>query len=149
MFIEDLTEIDYRILEFINKNEPIKIEDIKAHFYDIDSLEYRIKILSTPEYKQTSYTNIPIKNSYFIAEEYEETVNSYGLTSYNYLQIYNLTDMGKKALQDYKTHTDKEKKELWLKNAWIPILVSVVTTLIVNWLPTMLLWIQQWFASLQ
>lgn len=145
MLVENLTEIDYRILEFISHNEPIKIDDIKNKLPNISSLEYRINLLATPEHRKVGYDYVPIDNTYCLKEECE-----YGngvITTVKGLQIYSLTDMGRKALQDYKTEKKRKKRELWIKNAWPPILVSVATNLLIIGIKWLLPLIQKWLSN--
>lgn len=147
MIVENLNDTDYQILEFVNSNEPVKLSDIKSNFPNIDSLEYRIKVMATAEFRKNGYISTPIKDTYCLEEQYEHLTNEHGIAHTKGLQIYSMTNLGKKALQDYRSHKKQINRELWIKNAWLPILVSIVTTLIVNWLPLLLSWIQQLFAS--
>ena len=60
---------------------------------------------------------------------------------------YVLTPLGIKTLQDSAHAEQKYRREFWLHNAWIPILVSIVTTLIVNSIQAMWPKILQWASS--
>lgn len=120
-----LSDTDFKILEFINKNEPVKIEKIKSAFPNISSIDYRISLLSKMDYNQTLYCFLP--NTSYITQEYAISKSSFD--SNEPLGIYRVTDFGKKSLQDYKSNIKKHKKELWLKNAWIPTIAAFITTL--------------------
>lgn len=145
MFIDDLTETDYSILEFVKNNEPVSLADILQGMPNVATLEYRIKLLSSPEYHQS----IPFfkDNSSCLEEEFECIESLEGYNEYVGLKIYTLTDMGGKALQDYHIKTKRRCREMWLKNAWIPILVSLATNLVINVIKRLLPLIQVWVSS--
>lgn len=137
----ELTETDFKLLKFISENEPVGIEKIKAKLSDIDSIEYRISQLKNMEYRTVASIQIPIENTSYVYEEYDyDNGKSLG--------IYSATDMGKKALQDYCHKQNKSKKEFWLKNAWIPILVTIATNIVIGGIKQLWPLIQQWFSSI-
>lgn len=142
MFVEDLTDLDYEILDYISQNEPVHIDDIKNHFPNIASIEYRIEVMKTPEYHQSMHIRLVTENTFCISEKYEIFKDELGISHNRYLQIYSITSLGKKALQDYKVKKAKHRKELWLKNAWIPILVSLATNLLIAGIKSLLPLIQ-------
>ncbi len=137
----ELSDIDFKILEFISKNEPVEIEKIKSEFPDILSIDYRIGQMSEMDFNEASHCYLP--NTSFIAQEYEKPTSSF--ETKKSLGIYRITDMGKKSLQDYKARIKQHKKEIWLKNAWIPITVSIITTVLITYiipkLPSLLKWL--------
>lgn len=49
---------------------------------------------------------------------------------------------------DYLAYYRKERRDLWLKNAWIPIIVSIVTTVAVNYILPMLPSTIEWLARI-
>lgn len=61
---------------------------------------------------------------------------------------FRITDFGKKTLEDYFYNRKYENKQLWLKNAWIPIIVAFVTTLLTNFLIPMLPQILGWLSDI-
>lgn len=61
--------------------------------------------------------------------------------------IFCIAPLGKKALQDYQKQNKVDKRMLWLKNAWIPILVSIATNLIIDGMRQLLPLIQEWVSS--
>lgn len=125
--MSELSDVDFKILEFINENEPVEIKKIKSKFPEIASIGYQIEQMSKQTFSQSGSCYIP--NTSFIIQEYEEFEEPKGsFEPAKPLGIYTVTDFGKKALQDHKEYTKNRKKELWLKNAWIPIIVSFVTT---------------------
>lgn len=54
---------------------------------------------------------------------------------------------GKRLVEDFLDKERISRKELWLKNAWIPILVSIATTLAINVLKSLWPLIQQWASN--
>ena len=58
--------------------------------------------------------------------------------------LMSITNLGR----DYLIYCRQRKKELWLKNAWIPILVTIVTNLIIDGLKCLSPQIQQWLSSI-
>lgn len=130
---EELSEIDYRILEFVNKKGCFKASVIRESLSDIESLDLRLRILSAEKMNLLQYYNFDIDALF----EDPEKPNG----------DYSITDLGKKTLQDYNSKIKKEKNELWLKNAWIPIIVSVVTTLAINGLQWLIPQILKWLSN--
>lgn len=129
MLIAELSEIDYAILEFVKNNQPIGIENIKKKFENVDSLEYRVNLLSSG--KQINPAPYSSNYGYFLVEKKEWKKDSDGYSLSNDLKIYNLTSFGRKALQDYRVKLKRDNFKMWLKNAWIPIIVSLITNLII------------------
>lgn len=142
MLVDDLTVIDYQILKFVSRKQPVGISEIKEGLPKIDSIEYRIAMLSTPEYRLSADIRIPCENSYFLEELYDED------DIYHGLQIYRLTALGEKVLQDYKLKTKCDKKAMWLENAWIPIIVAFATTVLTNYILPKLPKLLGWFSSI-
>lgn len=131
-----LTIIDVKILKFVRDQGSVSMDDIQQKFVNIDSIEYRVMNLSTPSYQKLH--GAPVPNSSYLAEDYEQRPGKYGLTESVPLGTYHLTTFGRKVLQDYEYMAKNAKWELWLKNAWIPIIVSFATTVITNYiLPTL------------
>lgn len=140
----DLTQIDFKILDFVNSNGPIHLEAVKKHFPGIDSIEFRVAELSKVKYNSTG--RFVLKNSSLLAQQYEYVNTDLGPHAKE-TGIYAITDCGKKALQDYKEKVKETRKELWLKNAWIPIIVSVATNLVISGAKWLWPLIQQWVSS--
>ena len=133
----DLTENDVKILQYVKSHQPVHISQIEQALHGIESISYRVEILATPEYKYSSYL-----------EQAYENVTEHGLTHSNPLGIYTLTDFGRKALQDYENSEKAQRRELWLKNAWIPILVTIATNLAIHALEWLSPLIQQWLSNI-
>lgn len=146
MLVEDLNEIDYRILKFFRKNGSVSIEDAKKALSDIESIEYRIKALAKPERKLNIHIYEPVPNTCCLEEDFEEYRDG-NITKHHNLGTFRITPLGKKVLQDHEVSQAQYRKDMWLQNAKIPILVSVITTLIANWLPKLLPLIAQWLVG--
>lgn len=124
--MSNYSDLDYEILDFISKNDIVAKEKLIKKFTKISDLEYRLKLLS--------------KSPAAIKEEF----TSSGVGAYykrNYLGKFTLTEHGKHCLLNHKQKLKKHNQELWLKNAWIPIIVSVITTLLVIGIQELLKWI--------
>lgn len=144
----ELTEIDIQILRFVSKSEPASLEAIKLKFPTASSIEYRVKLLSTPEYRRVGNLPItnPVPNSSYLSQDRIETVVN-GRVKIEMLGTYRLTENGQKFLQDYGQKARSDRKELWLKNAWIPILVTLATNLVISGVKWLFPLIVQWLAS--
>lgn len=142
----DLTEIDAKILQFIDSRGTADTAAIKKKFPDT-AIEYRLKRMSTPEVKYvTSGFSVPIENTCFLHEQTEETVIN-GICRVKGLGIYELTEYGTQVLENYLAAKHSARKDLWLKNAWIPIIVSFVTSAIANYILPKLPQILRWAAN--
>lgn len=138
--MDDFEYLDFEILDFINSNSPVDIETIKKRFPNLASIDYRVDAMSKKKYNSTG--RFPLKNSCFLVQKYECVDAELG-PHLKGTGIFSITDYGKKALQDYKKEIKSRRKELWMKNAWIPIFVSVITTLLTLWLKSIWPYIQQ------
>lgn len=148
MFVEDLTEIDYRILKFFKENGSVSIENAQKALPDIESIEYRIKTLAKPERKSNIRIYEPIPDTCCLEEDREEYRDG-NITKYKFLGTFHITTLGKKALQDYQTAEKQRKKDIWLVNAKIPIIVTIITNLVIYGIQWSLPLIQQWFSNSQ
>lgn len=146
MYVQELTDLDYQILKYFRDNSPSTIEDAQKHLPDIESIEYRIRTLATPEYTTNLYINHAIENTRLLNEDYEKHTRN-GFSSSTYLGTFNISILGRKVLQDHEVAEKKRKKDIWLVNAKIPILVSFITTVLLNWLLPLLPEMLKWFAN--
>ena len=138
--MQNLNDIDFQILAFIYQNEPVHISKIQKHFPKISALEHRLNKLCKPE---IGSFGMPLPDSSYIKERHSTTEkDDRGLPVR--LGIYKTTDFGKTTAEDYLQDGRTHKKELWLTNAKIPIIVTLVTNLLVavlKWLsPQILEW---------
>ena len=144
----ELTQLDLQILDFIHKNEPASLDAISAKFFNISNIQYRLHMLCEPEREANSQFRLPIPNTSYLIEGYKTTDdNNRNVKCYS-KSIYTLTDLGKKALQDYQVYNKERIKELWLKNAWIPIVVTIATNLILSGIKQLWPLIQQLVSTL-
>ena len=140
-----LSETDFKILEFIEKNEPVGMQAIKEKFSYVSAIEFRVGELKKAE-RQNSYYCDNNATAY-ILQDYE-IVKENSLSVNYYLDSYRLSDFGRKTLQDYKTWSKSSRKETWLKNAWIPILVSLATNLLLCGIEQLWPLLQRWISSI-
>ncbi len=147
--IEELTENDYLILEYINRFPSVHKTDIEQHFKGkIASLDYRLSVLAKVNYKMSGGTPFPISNSNYISEEFYETDNDYSNPPQS-KEMFHITDFGKVALQDHLVKKKSDKKQLFVKNAWMPIIVTLITNLLIDGVKWLFPLIQQWLANIQ
>lgn len=123
------SDLDMQILEFIKRHEPTDLKSIVEGLPKISSAEFRVKqMCSSGHYTEARGIN---QHDFYIRQDvrtYQEGL----LTKQEYLDSYQLTDSGRAVLQNYEYAKHKGRKELWLKNAWIPILVSLATNLVID-----------------
>ena len=131
--IKDFSKYDFQILEFVSKNKPVKIEQIKNRFKNLTSIEERISRLSEPKF---SKLGIFVKNTSVIIPIVDNNAIAY-IT----------TDWGETVLQDYKISQRNSNKRMWLKNAWIPIIVTIATNLLVIGIKALLPLILELFSN--
>lgn len=145
------TETDFQILQYIAKHGSTSISQLESKFPTMESLEYRVRQMATPQSRSAgsgrSGFRVPIPNTSYLLEDYQEFKDG-PLTKVKYLGTFHLTEFGRKAIQDHVRSTKSARKELWLKNAWIPIIVSFVTTVLTNYLIPKLPQILEWLSNI-
>ena len=132
---------DYKILKCLKShNCPISAEQIARELPRVDAIDLRLRQLSKGEFAQSGLGYIP--DSWYIIEEMD-----YDGLYPKPTGMYSIAELGKKALQDYQTKTRAGRRRLWMKNAWIPILVSLAVNGIIQllrWvLPPFLEWLSR------
>lgn len=135
--MEALSEIDAKILSFVDRQGSASMETIKHEFPHISAVEYRVKVLATPERIATPGSSITIRKK-----------NTSYLHKNAQIETYELTELGKREVQDYTLRKSSERKDLWLKHIWIPITVSFTTTVITNYMLPRLPKILEWLSSI-
>lgn len=135
--MKTLSKLDYKIISFISTHEPASKKDIKNRFKRVNTIDYRLKRLSRHDTCGTMF----IANTSII-EPQQHSIENGKMEYDNYV----VTEKGKTMLQDYLQFTKIERFNLWLKNAWIPIIVSFVTTCISIHIVPKLPLIIKWFA---
>lgn len=145
------TETDFQILRYIAKHGSTSISQLESRFPAMESLEYRVRQMATPQSKSSgsghSSFRVPIPNTSYLLEDYRDFKDG-PFTKVEYLGTFHLTEFGRKAIQDHTQSTKSARKELWLKNAWIPILVTLAANLLVLGIKWLLPLIQEWLPSI-
>ena len=120
----ELTVIDYKILEFVNKfSEPIHVDEILSKFPDNKfATNYRLELLR--EMERHSSGHFCLENTSYIElnyspNEYKECLNTY-----------NITEKGKVALQEYKILIKSEKLKTFKHSFLYPISSAIITAYI-------------------
>lgn len=116
-----LTEIDYRLLEFIRDNTPVSPDTILATFPDEEyNTVFRIKIMERK----------------YLWFAYGEVVQPDGSKRNELLNAYTLTPRGKTVLQNHQIQYAKDKRQWCIDMAWkfAPIAISIVA-LVKSFLP--------------
>lgn len=143
---DDLTYHDYMILEYLNEHESLSKSDIAEHFLGkIVSVDLRINNLTS----SGPAINPPTD---YIWRVYKEGKAIYGEPTLELTDQYMISPYGQKVLQDYKAQSKRSRRALWLKNCWIPIIVSLSTNLAIfltkSLITKLLPLIQQWLSSI-
>lgn len=127
--------VDYKLLKYISKFKSIPKEQLQSKFGSkIESLNVRLSRLINELKYVSQQSDIVIKSGHVIN---------------NYKENYIITDKGKAALQDYKTKLRYDAHMMWLKNCWIPILVSLVTSTIIYCILPLLRTIIEWVVHIR
>lgn len=128
--MDELNYFDAMILRFIKENASSSSKDIEEELQKVESVSSRLKALEA---------------LHFVRQDVNELKNG-PLVRCVPLGTYQITEDGKKVLQDYLFSSKKSRRDLWLKNAWIPIIVSFVTTVSTNYiiprLPALIEWLR-------
>jgi hypothetical protein len=127
-----LTKQDFEILNFISQYDEVDKESILKKFStDKDATEYRLEILSCPEYQKSTMhsVRIPIKNTSYIVELYETRIAEAKFTQHIPIGKYKITILGKKVLQDYhlQKNTELKKHRIDITLRILPIVISALS----------------------
>lgn len=135
------TDYDLQILKLLHESQPLTESEIVNKLPDIEAIPLRLQDLSCrpPCAIPGTIFSAPEKGCYI----YPETGQYWGNST-----KYVITPLGKRALQESVYAKRKERLEIWLRNAWIPILVSVATNLILAALRQLWPLILQWASSI-
>lgn len=123
----ELTVIDYKILEFVNKfSEPIHVDEILSKFPDNEfATNYRLELLR--EMERHSSGHFCLENTSYIELNYSPNEYVDGDVYKECLNTYNITEKGKKELYDYKIRIKEKRIETFWKI--FPIIVSTIALL--------------------
>lgn len=145
--INELSENDYKLLAYINKFESVSKEQIKQQFHkEIDAIDYHLSVLKQPRYDDLGYgARKVIENSSYIVEEFNMVNSPYGLRPVS-KNSFHISGLGKTALQEHEQKAKIDRKDTLLKSVWIPIAVTILTSLILNGLESLYPLIRQWLS---
>ena len=150
--IEELTSTHYDILAFANKTKTVSFSQFEAKFNKVEALGEYISDLATPNRVQFADYSLPLQQSRYLCEEHGEIheVLEFGLPSVRHVGkgVYSITDIGRKALQDFQLERRLANKKLFKEKVVLPIVVSIATTIILNLLLWLTLWITGWLTIL-
>lgn len=122
--MHQLTKLDADILAFIREREFVTLDDVQNRFPMISTIPHRIRLLTTMP------NALVIQQRIYRQDEIGQFVST-GTGRYS------LTPDGEKALEDYQYEHRLRDRELWIKNAWLPLLTTVAFNLIkagIEWL---------------
>ena len=133
MDVEQLTAIDFRILSYFRDHSPASIDNARKALPDIVEIEYRIKYMATYDTYRNAYFREYIPNTSCLKLNMRKATDSQThITTHESLDTYSITTLGRKTLQDYEIAEKQRKKDMWLQNAKIPILVTIITNLVID-----------------
>lgn len=133
MDINQLNDIDFRILAYFRDHSPSSVDDARKALPDIDEIEFRIKYMATHDTYRNAYFRETIPNTSCLKLNVRKITNPQThTTTHESLDTYSITTLGRKTLQDYETTEKQRKKDMWLQNAKIPILVTIITNLVID-----------------
>lgn len=122
--MHQVTKLDADILAFIREKEFVTLDDVQKRFPKVETTEHRIQLMSkTPDA--------------LICPERTYWQDEIGQLLHSDTGRYSLTPDGEKALEDYQYEHRLRDRELWIKNAWLPLLTTVAFNLIkagIEWL---------------
>ena len=122
--MHQLTKLDADILAFIREKEFVTLDDVQKRFPKVETAEHRIQLMAKGSHA-------------LIWPERICTQDEIGQFIPSLTGRYSLTLDGEKALEDYQYEHRLRDRELWIKNAWLPLLTTVAFNLIkagIEWL---------------
>lgn len=129
-----LSDIDIKILKFIyESNKVYKYDILKKFPQGKYSTNLRLKEMEEEDFE--IYAHLESKK--YIISEYKIFQDINGVNTWHKLDIYYLTDYGKKFIQDYYQDVKNIKKDFWTKfllefmrSVFCPLIVAFLTTLL-------------------
>lgn len=122
--MHQLTKLDADILAFIRGKEFVTLDDVQRRFPKVETTEHRIQLMSEAP-------------DALVCPERTYWQDEIGQLLHSDTGRYSLTPDGEKALEDYQYEHRLRDRELWIKNAWLPLLTTVAFNLIkagIEWL---------------
>lgn len=131
-------ERDAQILRYVRKHSRADIDSIRKALPRVASVENRVAELSKQQMSDAASPSHrrPIPNTSCLVRCGQEP------------DTYQITAAGLRALQDFEDRRRRERKLLWLKTAWIPVLVSFLTNLVLSGPKPLLPLIQEWVQGI-
>lgn len=129
-----IAECDLKILEFVDAHGKANIASIAKSLPRVEAVPLRVKRLAQQRWTQPDSLahRRPIPDSSYLISTGEDP------------ELYQLTDMGKIALQDGRQRRRHERRLLWLNGMLLPLLVALVTSLATNAPQWLLPLLQKW-----
>lgn len=125
-----ITAGDAEVLKYFRKHSPASVSDAKKALPSTGSVEHRIAALTKPDIG-------------LLAEDVDTSYEPMRPLHVS-LGIYRITPKGEIALDDYLAEQKQHRKELLLKSAWMPILVSIAANIAIDGIRQLWPLIQQW-----
>lgn len=133
MDIKQLNDIDFRILTYFRDHGPSSIDDAHKTLPDVEEIEYRIRYMAAQDTHRNAYFTEKIPNTSCLSRDTRAITDPQTRKTKNeLLDTYRITTLGRKTLQDYEVSEKQRKKDMWLQNAKIPILVTIITNLVID-----------------
>lgn len=119
---KELSDCDLKILKFVLSNGKADAESIRKALPHVEAVSLRLKRLSAQQYSQPDALSHrrPLPNT------------SYLICSGQEPETYQLTELGKIMVQDDKYRRRREFRLRLTNGVLLPIIVSLLTTLIVS-----------------
>ncbi len=125
-----ITAGDAEVLKYFRKHSPASASDAEKALPDAGAVEHRIAAL----------TKLDVE----LLSEDVDTDLSGTRELHRGLGTYRITPKGEIALSDYLAERKQHRKELLLKSAWMPILVSIAANIAIDGIRQLWPLIQQW-----
>lgn len=125
-----ITAGDAEVLKYFRKHSPASASDAEKALPDTGAVEHRIAALT--------------KLDVGLLSEDVDTDLSGARELHRSLGVYRITPKGEISLDDYLAEQKQHRKELLLKSAWMPILVSIAANIAIDGIRQLWPLIQQW-----
>lgn len=127
---KNFTDIDFQILNFIKKNDPIHIDKILKKFSNKKySTNYRLDILSSRKVGDIGYIKMNYK------DKDESNIYSLGVPT----GTLSITKKGLKLLSDYQNDSKGKRIKTFKTSFLYPIISATITAIIVSYLTNLFL----------
>ncbi len=145
----NLSDMDLKILDYVSRKGPVHIDEIKTAFRKVPEIEYRITELSQQDMSSSGSCWLP--NSSYIHQRIERAEPS-PFSPEIETGMYEITDLGRTTLRDCKTQRKNQIKKMCTQGVWLPLTVSLLTTIatyyILPKLPQILKWCSDFLSKI-